>query len=115
MTIEPLARFVASDQLAPGVPYAYAVTTAAADLVAASRVDHRHRPDVPRRAGRLRDQGLLRQRRGARRRFHGRNAFAFFGTEAATGTTFETYDIPDDFVWPEPEEWYPGPPPGYPS
>lgn len=44
--------------------------------------------------------------------FMGRNTFAFFDTEAATSTTFETYDIPDDFVWPEPEEWYPGPPPG---
>jgi hypothetical protein len=32
-----------------------------------------------------------------------------FDTEAATGTTFETYDIPADFVWPEPEAWFPGP------
>jgi methylmalonyl-CoA/ethylmalonyl-CoA epimerase len=43
--------------------------------------------------------------------FMGQNAFGFFGTEAATGTTFETYSIPAGFVWPEPEEWYPGPPP----
>jgi hypothetical protein len=39
------------------------------------------------------------------------NAFAFFDTEKATGTVFETYSIPEGFVWPEPEEWYPGPPP----
>lgn len=45
-------------------------------------------------------------------RFADRNAFAFFDTEDATGTTFETYDIPPDFAWPEPEAWFPGPPPG---
>ncbi|MFJ6651095.1 VOC family protein [Streptomyces sp. NPDC091290] len=45
-------------------------------------------------------------------RFAGQNGFAFFATEQATGTTFETYDIPDGFVWPEPEEWFPAPPPG---
>jgi methylmalonyl-CoA/ethylmalonyl-CoA epimerase len=44
-------------------------------------------------------------------RFAGQNAFAFFDTESATGTTFETYLIPEGFVWPEPEEWFPGPPP----
>lgn len=44
-------------------------------------------------------------------RFMDANAFAFFGTEAATGTVFETYDIPPGFEWPEPEEWFPGPPP----
>jgi methylmalonyl-CoA/ethylmalonyl-CoA epimerase len=44
-------------------------------------------------------------------RFMDANAFAFFDTAKATGTTFETYSIPDGFVWPEPEEWYPGPPP----
>jgi methylmalonyl-CoA/ethylmalonyl-CoA epimerase len=44
-------------------------------------------------------------------RFMDANAFAFFATEAATGTTFETYDIPPGFEWPEPEEWFPGPPP----
>jgi methylmalonyl-CoA/ethylmalonyl-CoA epimerase len=44
-------------------------------------------------------------------RFAGENAFAFFGTESATGTTFETYLILDGFVWPEPEEWFPGAPP----
>jgi methylmalonyl-CoA/ethylmalonyl-CoA epimerase len=44
-------------------------------------------------------------------RFMDLNAFAFFDTEAATGTTFETYSIPAGFVWPEPEQWYPGPPP----
>ena len=44
-------------------------------------------------------------------RFMDANAFAFFDTEAATGTTFETYSIPAGFVWPEPEEWFPARPP----
>lgn len=44
-------------------------------------------------------------------RFADKNAFAFFGTESATGATFETYDIPAGFVWPEPERWFPAPPP----
>jgi methylmalonyl-CoA/ethylmalonyl-CoA epimerase len=44
-------------------------------------------------------------------RFMDQNAFAFFGTEAATSTVFETYSIPEGFVWPEQEEWYPEPPP----
>ena len=44
-------------------------------------------------------------------RFVDANAFAFFDTEKATGTTFETYSIPAGFEWPEPESWYPGPPP----
>ena len=39
------------------------------------------------------------------------NSFAFFDTEAATTTTFETYRIPDDFVWPTPERWFPAQPP----
>ena len=43
--------------------------------------------------------------------FNRQNAFAFFDTEAATGTTFETYDIPPGYVWPEPEAWFPAPPP----
>jgi len=42
----------------------------------------------------------------------GQNSFAFFGTEAATTTCFETYHFPDGFVYPPPERWYPGPPPG---
>jgi len=33
-----------------------------------------------------------------------------FATESAT-TTSETYTIPAGFVWPEPEEWFPAPPP----
>ena len=45
-------------------------------------------------------------------RFVDQNAFAFFDTEHASGTTFETYDIPPGFVWPEPEAWFPAPPPG---
>jgi len=39
------------------------------------------------------------------------NSFSFFDTEAATTTCFETYHFPDGFGFPEPEEWYPGPPP----
>ncbi len=38
--------------------------------------------------------------------------WAYFGTEAATTTIFEIFDIPPDFVMPEPESWYPAPPPG---
>lgn len=37
--------------------------------------------------------------------------WAYFGTEDAVSTIFEIYDIPADFVIPEPEEWFPGPPP----
>jgi methylmalonyl-CoA/ethylmalonyl-CoA epimerase len=36
---------------------------------------------------------------------------AYFETEDATGATFEILGIPEGFVMPEPEEWYPGPPP----
>ena len=39
------------------------------------------------------------------------NRFSFFDTEAATTTCFETYHFPDDFEFPDPQEWYPGPPP----
>jgi hypothetical protein len=39
------------------------------------------------------------------------NSFSFFDTEAATTTCFETYHFPDYFEFPEPEEWYPAPPP----
>ena len=39
------------------------------------------------------------------------NSFSFFDTEAATTACFETYHFPDGFIWPEPERWYPGPPP----
>ena len=35
------------------------------------------------------------------------NHFAFFETEEATGTCFETIDFEDGFELPEPEEWYP--------
>lgn len=37
----------------------------------------------------------------------GRNHFAFFETEPATTTCLETYVFPDDWAYPEPEEWYP--------
>jgi len=39
------------------------------------------------------------------------NRFCFFDTEAATTTCFETYHFPDNFEYPDPEEWYPAPPP----
>ena len=37
----------------------------------------------------------------------GRNHFAFFETEDATTTCFETYFFPDDWVYPEPESVFP--------
>lgn len=40
----------------------------------------------------------------------GQNHFAFFATEEATSTVFETYSFPPDFAFPEPEYWYPAPP-----
>ncbi len=43
--------------------------------------------------------------------WQGKVPWAYFSTEEATGTIFETFDIPADFVIPEPEEWYPAPPP----
>lgn len=39
------------------------------------------------------------------------NAFAFFDTEDATSTVFETYLFPEGFEYPEPEEWFPAAPP----
>ena len=44
-------------------------------------------------------------------RFADRDAFAFFGTEDATSAVFETYFIPEGYEAPEPEEWFPAPPP----
>lgn len=38
--------------------------------------------------------------------------YAYFETEGDTTTTFEIFDYPADFVFPEPEQWYPAPPPG---
>ena len=37
--------------------------------------------------------------------------FAYFGTEGDLSTTIELFDIPEDFVMPEPEEWFPEAPP----
>ena len=34
-----------------------------------------------------------------------------FDTEAATTIIFETYFFPPDFEYPEPEVWFPEPPP----
>lgn len=44
-------------------------------------------------------------------RWMDQNAFCFFDTEAATTTCFETYHFPEGFEYPDPEEWYPAPPP----
>ncbi len=44
-------------------------------------------------------------------RWLNKNSFSFFDTEAATTTCFETYHFPPGFAYPEPERWYPGPPP----
>jgi len=44
-------------------------------------------------------------------RWLNQNSFSFFDTEAATTTCFETYHFPDDFEYPEPDRWYPAPPP----
>ncbi|WP_343211985.1 VOC family protein (plasmid) [Aliisedimentitalea scapharcae] len=43
-------------------------------------------------------------------KWQGRNSFAFFDTQDATGTTFETYVFPDDWDYPEPESWFPSRP-----
>lgn len=40
----------------------------------------------------------------------GENAFAFFDTQDATGTIFETYHFPGNWEFPEPESWYPNAP-----
>lgn len=40
----------------------------------------------------------------------GKNHFAFFDTEGATATCFETISFPPDWEFPEPELWFPGPP-----
>jgi methylmalonyl-CoA/ethylmalonyl-CoA epimerase len=37
----------------------------------------------------------------------GTNSFAFFETEDATTTCFETYIFPDDWQYPAPDRWYP--------
>lgn len=43
--------------------------------------------------------------------WQGKVPYAYFETEGDTTTTFETFVIPPDFVMPEPEAWYPAPPP----
>ena len=37
----------------------------------------------------------------------GKNHLAFFETEDATTTCLETYSFPDDWQYPDPDEWYP--------
>ena len=44
-------------------------------------------------------------------KWQGQVPYAYFETEQDTTTTFEIFAIPPDFVMPEPEEWYPAPPP----
>jgi len=44
-------------------------------------------------------------------RFADQNPFVFFDTEDGTTTTFETYRFGEQFRWPEPEAWFPAPPP----
>lgn len=44
-------------------------------------------------------------------RFVGRLPYAYFATEGDVTTTIETFLIPDGMQLPEPDEWYPGPPP----
>lgn len=40
----------------------------------------------------------------------GKNHFAFFNTEEETTTCFETIYFPVDWEFPEPDDWFPGPP-----
>lgn len=54
-------------------------------------------------------------RRGAKKIqsgiWQGKVPWAYFETEGLTTTTFETFLIPSDWPFPEPEEWYPAKPP----
>ncbi len=43
--------------------------------------------------------------------WQGKVPYAYFETEGDITTTIEIFKVPEGFVWPEPEEWYPGPPP----
>jgi hypothetical protein len=43
--------------------------------------------------------------------WQGKVAYHYFETEGDTTTTFEIFERPDGFELPEPEEWYPAPPP----
>ena len=56
------------------------------------------------------DRGFAQTQGG---RWLDQNSFSFFDTEAATTTCFETYHFPDGFEYPEPEAWFPGPPPAH--
>jgi hypothetical protein len=60
------------------------------------------------RLGRFAAEGFALAQSGA---WRSANRFAFFDTEAATTTTLETYVFPDDWEYPEPDAWFPGPPP----
>ena len=41
----------------------------------------------------------------------GQVPYHYFDTEGDTTTTFEIFQAPDGYEFPEPEEWYPAPPP----
>ncbi len=69
--------------------------------------DCEHRPWQDRLAA-FNSRGFVLAQSG---RFADSNPFAFFDTAGATTTTFETYLFGDGFHWPEPEEWFPAPPP----
>ncbi|KKW90191.1 hypothetical protein YP76_22055 [Sphingobium chungbukense] len=43
--------------------------------------------------------------------FEGKVRFAYVDTEDTTGFAIELIDFPDGYDMPEPEEWYPAPPP----
>lgn len=43
--------------------------------------------------------------------WQGKVPYAYFETDGDTTTIFEIFDIPEGFVLPEPEEWYPDRPP----
>jgi len=44
--------------------------------------------------------------------YMGRVRFHYFATENDARTVIEVFDVPPDFVFPVPEAWVPGPPPG---
>lgn len=43
--------------------------------------------------------------------YQGKVPFAYLNTEHSIGVTVELMDLPEGFVMPAPDKWYPGPPP----
>ena len=37
--------------------------------------------------------------------------YAYMGTDDLVSTTIELFEFPENYSFPEPEEWYPAPPP----